>query len=136
MMVQPERLFGTVMLGRRQQPFTLLLRSFADRILVRCISPVGRVFLENHDNAVQASTAKLSVRVGAIPTEENRTYDLTIEEDVILPDDQAADAARVAWLIRHVTTTADQLEQTHLPGQDEPLATFKADLEKEMSHEH
>jgi Type III restriction enzyme, res subunit/Helicase conserved C-terminal domain len=134
--VQPERLFGTVMMDRRQQPFTLLLRSFADRILVRCISPVGRVFLENHDNAVQASTANLSVRVGAILTEEDRTYDLTIEEDVILPDDEAADAARVAWLIHHVTATADQLEQTHLPGQDEPLATFKADLAKEMCREH
>ncbi len=40
------------------------LRTFADRILVRCISPVGRVFLENHHNAVHASTAKLSVRLG------------------------------------------------------------------------
>jgi hypothetical protein len=132
---QSERLFGTVTVGRRQQPFTLLLRSFAGQILVRCISPVGRVFLLNDDDTIHASTAKLSVRVGAILTEENRTYDLTVEEDVMMPEDETADRARVAWLIRRVTVAADNLEQTHLPGKDEPLDTFKADLEKEMCHE-
>lgn len=132
---QPERLFGTVKLGGRQQPFTLLLRSFADRIVVRCISPVGRVFLHTDDAAIHSTTAKQSVRLGAISTEEDRTYDLTVENDTLLPDDETADRARLAWLIHHVTTAADNLEQAHLPGRDEPLATFKADLEREMDHE-
>ena len=129
------QLFGTVRLGRRHQPFTLLLRSFANRILIRCISPVGHVSLKTDDAAIHASTEKRSVRLGAILTEEERTYDLTVENDVILPDEETADAARVAWLIRHVTAAADSLEQAHLPGRDEPLAKFKADLEREMGHE-
>ena len=132
---QPERLFGTVMLGGRQQPFTLLLRSFSDRSLIRCISPVGRVFLQNGAAAIQSRTAMEGVRVGAISTERDRTYNLTVEEDVLLPDEETVDASRLAWLIRNVTTAADGLEQANLPGQDEPLITFKADLEKEMNHE-
>jgi len=121
--------------GQRQQPFTLLLHSLDGRLLVRCISPVGRVFLETDDFAVQETTAKQSVRVGAISTEEDRTYDLTVEDDVLLSDDATTDAARIAWLIRRVTLAADRLEQAHLPGRDEPLSTFKADLEKEMCDE-
>jgi len=132
---QPERLFGTAMLHGRQQPFTLLLRTFADWILVRCISPVGRVLLQTDDAAIESSTAQESIRMGAIPAEQDLTYNLTVEEDVVLPDDESADATRLAWLIRKVTTAADRLELAHLPGKDEPLVTFKADLEKEMCHE-
>ncbi len=41
---------------------------------------------------------------------------------------------RVAQLLRRVTGEADRLEQLHLPGRDEPLATFKMDLSEEMKH--
>ncbi|MCX6929335.1 MAG: hypothetical protein NT154_39860, partial [Verrucomicrobia bacterium] len=99
------------------------------------VSPVGRLFPHTDEDAIHAATAKQSVRLGAIPTEEDRTYDLTVENDLVLPDDETADRVRVAWLIRHVTTAAANLEQAHLPGKDESLATFKADLEREMHHE-
>lgn len=49
----------------------------------------------------------------------------------MLPGDEVTGAARVGWLVRNVTAAADVLEQAYLPGKDEPLATFKADLEKE-----
>jgi hypothetical protein len=130
------QLFGTVRLQKRLQPFTLLLRSFADRIAIRCISPVGRILQNADDATLHAATAKHSVRLGAIPTDEDCTYDLTVENDVILSDDEAMDVPRVEWLIHHATKEADQLEQAHLPGKDEPLDTFKADLEREGRHEN
>ena len=130
-----ERLFGTARIGSRRQPFSLVLHSHAEHVLIRCISPIGRVFLQQDDTAIYASTVKRSVRVGAIPTAEERTYDMTVEEDVVVPEEEMANASRVAWLIRRVTAEADHYEQVHLPGKDEPLSTFRSDLEMEMRDE-
>jgi hypothetical protein len=132
----PARLLGTVQLGKRVQPFTLLLHSLAGSIVIRCVSPVGQRHQFDDDAALRSAVARASLRLGAIATEEQRTYDLTVENDVLFPvDDDAALVARVGWLIRRVTREADQLEQAQLPGRDEPLATFRDDLEKERSHE-
>lgn len=129
------QLFGTVQLGSRQQPFTLLLRSFAGRLFVRCLSPVGRVFEDRDVDRIQSALPSPAPRIGVIQAEAEHTYDLTVEEDVLVPDDPGTYQHRVAWLVRHVTRAADDLERSQLPGADQPLSQFRSDLGKEMSHE-
>jgi len=127
------RLWGTVQLPRRIQPFTLVLRTLEGRPLVRCISPIGRVIQARERDVVVDSARKRDVRLGAVriqgPTEHS--YDLTVEDDVLLSDDPATDAVRVAQLLRRTVALADQLEQEHLPGQDAPLEAFRKDLANE-----
>ena len=134
-MTQPKQLFGTALVGSRQQPFTLVLRSFSGRLIVHCVSPVGRVYLENGDASRYVASMETGLRMGALATESDRECLLTIEQDVPLPDDEAAWVARVAWVVRRVVGAADALEQKYLPGKDEPLAVFKADLDKVGAHE-
>lgn len=131
---RPGQLFGTVKLKGRQQPFTLLLRSIGGRILVRCLSPVGRVFQESDANRIHSGIGHQAPRVGAIHAEAEQTYDLTVEEDVLVPADPCAYRERIRWLIKRVAQAADDLEQSQLPGKDEPLSSFRPDLLKEMSH--
>lgn len=127
---------GTARLAQRIQPFTLLLRSFGGRALVRCISPVGAVLPGVMYEAIQASTAARPTRLGVIPAEHADTYDLTVEEDVLLPASPAFDAPRIAALLSRVCAAADRLEQTHLPGRDELLPTFRRQLESEVDRAH
>ena len=132
---EPGRLYGTVFLGDRQQPFSLLLRSIADRIIVRCISPIGQVLSDDGLSEVESHSSAQHVRIGAIRTEDKRTYDLTIEDDVLVQSVEAVDTSRVAWLTNRVTVAADDLERALLPGQDHPLEVFKEDLAKEGRYE-
>jgi len=128
------RLFGTVKLPQRQQPFTLLLRCFNDRLLVRCISPVGQIYQAQYQQIIQASVAVSPAKIGAIPAAADRSYNLTVEDDVLLCGDGEVNAVRVANMVRRVTTEADRLEHLHLEGRDEPLTTFKKDLGNEMKY--
>jgi hypothetical protein len=130
------RLVGTATLRRRIQPFMLLLKSIEGRLLVRCISPVGRVSPGNHLESIQDTAARKPIRLGAILTAEVKTYDLTVEEDVLLGACDKEDAKRVATLIRRVVDHADFEERVHLPGHDEPLPTFKSQLLKEGVNEN
>ncbi len=126
-------LFGTVHLATRRQPFALRLQSLGERLLVRCVSPIGRVGPEQTHDQILESVGRRSVRIGAIATtEQEHTYDLTVEDDVMLGDDAATDGQRVAMLLTRVAEEADALEQHHLPGQDEALAVFRAQLEEEV----
>src|SRR5262249_10084516 len=79
-------LLGTVKLATgRIQPFALLLRSDGERIVVRCVSPVGRVELEETMSAVADSVLTCQVRIGAIVGRDEVSYDLTVEEAFLLP---------------------------------------------------
>ena len=129
-------LLGTVHLPARRQPFALRLQSLGSRLLIRCVSPVGRVGLENTHDEILASVARRNVRIGAISaTDQDRTYDLTVEDDTLLADEPTTDALRVSMLVRRVAQEADALEQHHLPGNDEALAAFRAQLEEETRHD-
>jgi hypothetical protein len=128
---EPGVLLGTARLRNRVQPFSLLLRSVEAYALVRCVSPVGRIRPGDDQNAVVASTSASSIRIGAIVTKEERTYDLTVEGDVLLTDSKETDAARVSMLVNRVVQHADVLEQEYLPGRDEVLATFREELLQE-----
>ncbi len=125
-------LLGTASLeSGRQQPFTLLLRSDAGRPIVRCISPVGRVEPDAAQEEIVARAARVACRVGAILTKEDRTYDLTVEDDVVLGEPDH-DFARVGLLLARVVDEADRFEQDHFDdGRDEPLETFEEELKNE-----
>jgi len=128
-------LLGTVVLkSRRIQPFTLLLRSESGRAVVRCISPIGRTDYDESPDSISRLAAHVPSRVGAISTSDDRTYDLTVEDDVLLcaPDH---DFERVRQLIVRVTNSADHMEFQHFEGaRDEALQAFEYDLRSEAGH--
>jgi len=125
------QLFGTMRLaGGRIQPFTFLLDSLDGRLLIRCISPIGVVDLVASLEAIQDSVRTKPVRLGAIRDFEDGSYNLTVQEDVLLGD-RAQDAARVNVLLKRVAEQADRLEQIHLPDADRALHVFKDDLRQE-----
>ena len=126
-------LHGTAHLGSRIQPLTLILRSLGAQPSVRCISPVGCVRPDTQQDRILASSARSGARIGAILTAEPRTYDLTVEDEVLLAVDDQHDAVRVGAMVQRVVTLADSLEQEHLPGQDEALATFRTELGQEAA---
>jgi hypothetical protein len=126
--VAPGQLMGTAKLRRRVQPFTLLLESLGAHPIVRCISPVGCIGPEEDPEAITDSTARSSAKIGAILTSQDRTYDLTVEGDVLLTGASETDATRVAMLIKRIVVRADLMEIAHLPGADEILATFRDDM--------
>ena len=70
------------------------------------------------------------VRLGAILTQQEHSYDLTVEDDIILACPKH-DRTRLSMLLQRVANQADILEQTHLPNRDQPLKAFKEDLQKE-----
>jgi hypothetical protein len=116
--------------GGRFQPFTLLLDSLGGRLLIRCISPIGVVDLAASLEAIQDSVRTKPVRLGALRDLEDGSYNLTVQEDVLLGD-CVHDDARVNALLKRVAEEADRLEQIHLPGTDRALAVFADDLRQE-----
>jgi hypothetical protein len=124
-------LLGTAVLSTgRIQPFALLLGSDGERPVIRCVSPVGVVGPEDTMYAVEKSALMRHARIGAIVGHDDASYDLTVEEDVLLGAPEH-DVSRVSLLLRRVANEADELEQTHLPGRDQMLEVFEADLRAE-----
>ena len=131
----PGALLGTASLGKRVQPFTLLLKSLGSYPLVRCISPVGCVNpSEDQESLVDSAACMKAGKIGAILTEDESTYDLTVESEVLLSITPETDAQRIALLVGRVVRQADALEQEYFEGQDEVLETFRDDLLQEGNH--
>lgn len=130
----PGKLIGTAILGDRKQPFTLLLRSYQHRLLVRCISPVGCIDLQAHQDALMTNVSRLRAIVVAVAVGENRSYNLTVEGDVLLGADSDINRARASALIQRVVRQADNLEQIYLPGADSEVGLFRDALLKESLH--
>jgi hypothetical protein len=125
------RILGTVRLPtRRVQPFTLVLKSEGDRLILRCISPVGRVGPAEAMALIEESARENPARVGAIVGRDDVSYDLTVEDDVLLGD-PSLDSARVELLLSRVAQQADVLEQIHLPDLDQALEVFEGDLSRD-----
>ena len=82
--------------------------------------------------AIIASAWRLGARIGAIREMETGSYDLTVEEDVLLAADPRHDGTRLEALLRQVVDQADRLEQEFLPGLDQPLGAFRGELEQEI----
>ncbi|GAA2331923.1 DEAD/DEAH box helicase family protein [Dactylosporangium salmoneum] len=134
--VQPRRglLLGTAKLeSGRQQPFSLQVGWESGHLLVHCVSPVGLIGRNGRWDELAASTETAPVRLGAFPVRAEATYDITVEEDVLLTA-AAHDSARAGALIRRVTAQADALEAEHLPERDRRLAEFRSELEHDARH--
>lgn len=125
-------LLGTAHLGSRLQPFILTLRSLEDRLLVRCVSPIGLVRIDERHAEVAEVVGDRRVRLSAIVTEDNRTYNLTVEDDTLLATDTRTDALRVGLCLRRVVEAADAVELTLLEA-DAPLSLFAPDLHNEVT---
>ncbi len=128
-------LLGTMSLASgRGQPFMLQLRLDQGHPVIRCVSPIGRTDPESDPQAIVQRAARGQSRVGAILTREERSYDLTVEDDVLLGA-AGHDAVRVGLLVRRVVEQADQMEREQFDGaRDAPLDEFEADLREESEH--
>jgi hypothetical protein len=115
---QPGSLTGTARLKTRLLPFTLLLALYGVWPHVRCISPIGRVNPNERGDELILS-ARLDARIGAIRDLETGTYELTIEEDILLPRDPQYDARRLQALLMRVVDQADRIEQNSVLGLDQ-----------------
>ncbi len=124
------RLLGTVQLSSgRVQPFVLILKSFGERPLVRCVSPVGRLPAEALADEIASESRAHTLRLGASATNES-SYNLTVEDDVMLAL-PASDAERVRMLLERLVHAADDLARRHLYAVDQPLSRFESDLRSE-----
>ncbi|MFP2903664.1 DEAD/DEAH box helicase family protein [Pyxidicoccus sp. 3LFB2] len=124
-----DSLLGTVLVLDRKQPFTLLARSLGGHLLIRCISPVGRVLSGAGLDEIAATAEGHAVRLSVTRDERFDTYDVAVEVDVILAAPRF-DGELVASAVRRATTAADQLERTLLQI-DAPLDAFRENLEEE-----
>jgi hypothetical protein len=129
----PHHLFGTAALANgRQQPFSLQFGWLGGHLVVRAVSPIGLVSQGRVRAGLLASTRDLPIRVGVVEG-RGKTYDVTIEEDVLLTD-PTFDAERVGALIDRVVSRADPLEQQHLPDRDRLLDEFRKELQDDVRH--
>jgi superfamily II DNA or RNA helicase len=128
-------LTGTAKLNHRIQPFTLILDSVDRFPIVRCLSPVGRVDPDEEMEAVLEAVSASPMKVGAIVSKDERSYDLTVEGEVLFSGDDEVNRLRISALIEQVVLNADILEQRLLPGRDESLEAFRDDLRKEADHD-
>jgi hypothetical protein len=119
-------LLGTVGRKGRRQPFSLLLRSYAGRLMLRCVSSIAWGL---DPDEMGREAFRLPVQV-SIEESEKLDADLLSAEDEVLLGDPAHDAARIAWLIDRVTAAADHLERKFAEGDvDRSLDDFREALE-------
>lgn len=124
------RLLGQMRLrSGRVQPFVLLLKSIGDSPVIRCLSPVGQLPATVLTSQVAVDARGRRLRLGVIESERG-SYNLTVEEDVLLGDPEA-DVRRVHILLSRVLEAADSLEDRHLNSTDQPLERFERELRGE-----
>lgn len=124
-----DMLLGTAwLMDDRRQPFSLILRSLEGRLMVRCVSPVGRLEA-GYEEVVAERTRAKPVQVGIVWDDRFQSYNANVEGEVLLGR-PAADANRVVTLIHRVVSAADDLER-ELLQRDEPLSAFQDDLTQE-----
>ena len=121
-----DMLLGTVERKRREQPFSLLVRSYTGRLMLRCVSAVGWSL---DPDELGREAFKLPVQV-AIDESDKLDASLFSTEDEVLLGDPIHDAARITWLIDRVTAAADHLERKFVEDQlDRSMDDFKEALE-------
>jgi len=125
-----DALIGTVLRDGRQQPFTLLLRSLGGRLMLRCVSPIGRADWEIDLDELGDAAFPLPVQLVVDYDDRHRTWVLSSEEEMLLAAPKH-DRVRIEWLIDRVTGAADQLEEKFLGGQDQGLEPLREELEEE-----
>jgi hypothetical protein len=126
-------LFGTIQLQTRTQPFTLFARSIAGRPLVRCVSPVGQIEDPESHEIVRTAVDATGVRLTVFEDDRFKSYNVTIEGDVVLGP-ATADLERVQWLLDRVTLVADRLEKEILEL-DQSMDVFRDAIKHEPAYE-
>jgi len=116
---------GSLRVGSRTQPFFLHLRSFDGHPLVRCVSPIGKLRRDLGAD-LSALASHIAARVALVRDDRVESYDVTIEDDVLLGE-ESSDAERVKDLVLRTCHEADRLEE-ELLTRDQPLATFRKQL--------
>lgn len=76
----------------RRQPFALFLRIVTGdgRVLLRCVSPVGKVAYDDAESIEQISQTQQQLAFGkvcAVKDDKLKTYNLTIEADMLFHPD-------------------------------------------------
>jgi hypothetical protein len=123
-------LLGTARLANAPvQPASPQLAWWEGHLVVRCVSPIGRV--EGSLEALGRSFASPPASVGIVQV-AGGSYNAMVEENVLLGEPQH-DAGRVAALIRRVARQADDLEYEYLLGADRSLPDFRDDLAKDRA---
>jgi hypothetical protein len=129
--VAPHALLGTLQLASgRAQPFKLHLDTFGEHLVVRCVSPVGRLDDAEAVERVRRISRRVPEQLGIVEEADDRGIDLTVEEEVLLGD-PAADVARMSWLVVGVAKAADRLEEGLWGERDAPFDAFRAALIRE-----
>ena len=124
------RIFGTRTMGERRQPFCLSLDTFQGHLLVHVSSPVGLVDPNDMTlSSVERPRVRLA-RMVLLPQREDSTFNLAVEDDVILGD-PTCDVSRVAETLKRVTDDADRLEMQLFAGRDATIDTFKQSIDDE-----
>jgi hypothetical protein len=126
-------LFGTVTLAERVQPFAIRLISVNARPAIKCVSPVGIVGPEDSQESLLEFSARRSIRIGAVLAKEELSYDLTVEDEVLLTSEDSANLLRINQLITRIVNWADQIEEIYLKT-DSKLEPFRKQLSEEQSH--
>lgn len=132
----PGALYGTAKCGDRRQPFRLELGSIGARPLLRCISPIGIVEVNEKLNIIQELAQKTPVRICAsLANDSEQQCELTVEGDVILgcgPDD---DSVRAIGMIRRTIYQADQMEKALFEKDDMQMSDFRDKFDQENTGE-
>lgn len=123
---------GEMQLGRRVQPFTLLIRSLRGRALLRCVSPVGSISMYEWDDSIAAGMIDQPyVRLAIERNPRFDAYDVAVEGDIVLGD-RAHDETRTRTLIGSVIAVADRIEDRVL-NRDASLPAMTPGLDAEVS---
>lgn len=85
--VDAHALPGTIQLASgRAQHFVLHLDTFGEHLVVRCVSPVGRLDDAEAVERVRRISRRIPEQLGIIEEADDRGIDLTVEEEVLLGD--------------------------------------------------
>lgn len=128
------QLVGEFVVGRRVQPFTLLLRALHGHAIVRCVSPVGVIDVPDWDDHEAARlAAEPFARVSLEKDDQFKRYNVAVEGDMLLGDAQH-DIPRARLLLNSIIETADRVEREVLRV-DQPLARVSAEIDMELTVE-
>jgi hypothetical protein len=123
-------LLGQCRLDRRVQPIDLRLTSLHGRPAMHVVSPVGLLSSEQLQQLVTSRSPVNRARLGIVRLgpRERRTFSLTVEDLVLLPDGELGQA-----LERRVVTVLEQADrmEADLLDVDLPLDHFADDLRQE-----
>jgi len=98
--------------------------------MLRCLSPIGEASWELDLDGLGRAVLRMPAQVVVERDDRKQMWTLRTEDECLLAAPEH-DRARVAWLVRRVTLVADELEAKLLPGQDEPLDSFRLQLDNE-----